>query len=110
MRLTKRQADEIRYRLDVVAGEPDLLEDYGLTAEQVEAVYDTVPVRGEWEIPAYALDMVREEVGVIVDQISDHGDFECKGIYLTQAEEDERTVRVRKIRREARGFAALLKG
>ena len=51
MKLTPALAEEIRHRLDIVACEPDLLEDYGLTAPQVEALIATVPDRGEWTVP-----------------------------------------------------------
>lgn len=107
MKLTKAQADEIRYRLDVVASEPDLLDDYGLTEAQVEAVHASVPDRGEWQVPAYAVAMIRDEVECIADQLTAIADFDSQGFYLTQAEEDRRRADVAKLRRQARGFSRL---
>lgn len=60
--LTAHQAAELRHKLDIVVGEPDLLDDYQVTAEAVEALVATLPTkRGTWTVPDWAVELVRGE-------------------------------------------------
>lgn len=61
LKLTAHQAEELRYKLDVVAETDELVEDYGLTVEQVEELAASIPVRGTWTVPDWAVELVREE-------------------------------------------------
>ena len=52
-RITREDAQEISHKLDILAHEADLQEDYGITKEQAQALADSVPMAGgEWTIPA----------------------------------------------------------
>ncbi len=65
LKLTNHQADELRHRLCVVTETEDLLEDYGVTEEQVMDLYATIPVRGEWTVPDWAVELIREEAEAV---------------------------------------------
>ena len=67
MKLTKWQAEEIRYRLEIVSDEEDLLESYGISLEQVAGLLDSVPFRGEWDVPSWAVPVVLGELENVVD-------------------------------------------
>lgn len=68
MKLTKPQAEEIRYQLSIVAYEEDeLREDYGLTEAQADELVKSVPVRGDWEIPAWGLEVVRDRCEIVAE-------------------------------------------
>lgn len=96
LKLTKAQADEIRYKLDIIAyEEPELREDCGLTEAQADELARSVPVRGEWEIPAFGLKCVRDELENIATTRQD----QSQGL----VSEKER----RKLRREMREFDSL---
>lgn len=108
MKLTKSQAEELRYRLDIVADEQDLLDDYGVTQEQVEALSRSVPERGEWDCPAWAADMVREELGVTVEIFRSIAYSMEGGICLDAEYDRKRRKEAAAIKREARALERLV--
>lgn len=67
MKLTKWQAEEIRYRLEIVSDEEDLLESYEISAEQAWELHDSVPDKGEWDVPSWAVPVVLGELENVVD-------------------------------------------
>lgn len=108
MKLTQFQAGELRYRLDIVADEQDLLDDYGVTQEQIEALSRSVPERGEWDCPAWAADMVREELGTTVAIMRDEADSMTRGIALDPEFDKRRRKEAAAIKRQARALEKLL--
>jgi hypothetical protein len=61
-------AEEIGHKLCILADEPDLLEEYGLTDEQGKALYRSVPYKGgEWSVPDWAVEAVHGELENHVD-------------------------------------------
>jgi len=70
VKLSASIAREIAYRLDIVAEEPDLLDDYQVTADQVEALSASIPNRkggGDWEIPSWAYALLVSELETAAD-------------------------------------------
>lgn len=67
MKLTKWQAEEIQYRLEIVADEEDLLESYEISPEQAADLIASVPDRGEWDVPSWAVPVVLGELENVVD-------------------------------------------
>lgn len=65
LKLTAHQAEELRYKLDVVAETDDLVEDYGLTVAQIEELSASIPARGDWAVPDWAVELIREEADSI---------------------------------------------
>jgi hypothetical protein len=74
MKLTKNDAEEVAYKLGILAEELELQEDYGLTQVQADALLASVPHHGgDWTIPAFGLEAVRGEMAdhcVILDGIA----------------------------------------
>jgi len=63
MNLTKNDAGEVLHKLAVLADSPDLIEDYGLTQEQADALRDSVPYNGgEWTVVPEFINAVRGEM------------------------------------------------
>lgn len=63
MKLTKKQAQEVLHKLGILANEPDLQDDYGLTQSQATELLKSVPHKGgEWSVPDWARDAVRGEL------------------------------------------------
>ena len=63
MKLTKNDAQEVLHKLAIVADEPDLQHDYGITQAQAVALRDSVPQNGgEWLWPPGMADVVRGEM------------------------------------------------
>jgi hypothetical protein len=64
--LSKFQEEEIEWKLGIVCDEPELLEGYGFTEEGVYKLSKTLPSKsnsgGEWELPDWAIEMVKEEM------------------------------------------------
>jgi hypothetical protein len=70
VKLSHNIAREIAYRLDIVAEEPDLLDDYQVTAESVEGLSASIPNRkggGDWEIPSWAFALLLSELETAAD-------------------------------------------
>lgn len=70
VKLSASIASEIAYRLDIVAEEPDLLEDYQVTADAVEALSASLPTRrggGDWAIPSWAFELLLSELETAAD-------------------------------------------
>jgi hypothetical protein len=109
MKLTKAQAQELAYRLEIVADEQDLLDDYGITKGQAEALSASVPDKGgEWECPGWAVEVLRSELGTAVDIMRDIADSLLSGIALDPKFDEKRRKEARSIQREARGLERLL--
>ena len=63
IKITKNQAEEIRYKLSVLLDNEDLQSDYKLTSKQAESLYDSIPYNGgTWTIPDFALEVVKGEL------------------------------------------------
>lgn len=62
IRLTKLDAEEVRHKIGVLCDTPDLQEDYGLTQLICNHLYESIPASGDWEVPAWAVECVREEM------------------------------------------------
>lgn len=61
--LTKEDGIEVSHKMEILAVEPELQEDYSLTAEQARALSDSVPCDGlQWQVPQWALQAVRGEM------------------------------------------------
>lgn len=98
MKLTKSQAEEIRYRLDILASEPDLCADYGLTEAQAEALVASVPAKGGWDIPSWGLEAVLGEV--------EHAAWHL--VLIADDIKADAPTEARRIRREARDLEKIL--
>lgn len=98
MKLTKAQADEIRYRLEILADEPDLCADYSLGQAHAEFLADSVPVKGHWDIPSWGLRAVLGEI--------EHAAYHL--ILIADDIKADDPTEARRIRREARGLERLL--
>ena len=74
MKLTQNDAHEVAYKFSNLADSEDLQEDYQLTPEQANYLYDSIPKNGgDWIIPDFALGAVRDEMEdhcVILDSIA----------------------------------------
>ena len=105
MRITARQAEDIEYKLDILADEPDLLETYGLTEAQGRELVDSVPLRGgEWTVPEWAVAAVTGELADLADVWRDIARSMSGGFALTAAEDAERRRESRAIERDARAI------
>ena len=62
IKLTKDDVQEVMHKMGILADEPGICEEYGITEEQAVSLYHSIPNGGEWEIPQWALDAVREEM------------------------------------------------
>lgn len=73
--LSSEDAIEVTHKLGVLADSPDLHEGYGLTKQQVDSLAQSVPTKGKWNIPDWAVEAVQEELKdhalVLRDQASD---------------------------------------
>lgn len=110
MKLTKSQAEEIRYQLSIVAYEEDeLREDYGLTEAQADELVKSVPVRGDWEIPAWGLEVVRDRCEQAADILrwNAYTDLQQSRGSLDSREAEKLLKDSRKQNREARGLEKL---
>jgi len=63
LKITAAEAEDIEGKLDVLAGDPELLADYGLDRSQAESLIAAIPRKGGvWEIPFWAGSVVSEEL------------------------------------------------
>lgn len=63
MRLTKNHAQEVLHKLCILADEPDLQADYGLTQAQADTLRNSVPPNGgEWVIAPEFVEAVKGEM------------------------------------------------
>jgi len=61
--LTASDAQEVLHKMAVLADTEDLQDDYGITAQQAATLRDSVPHNGgDWSVPEWAVDAVREEM------------------------------------------------
>ena len=112
MKLTKAQAGDVLHKMEILASEPDLLESYGLTEEQGQALLDSVPcdsVGGEWVIPDWAAEAVAGELEDMANLWRDIADDLKKGFALTKEGEDQRRREIRELEREARALERMVK-
>ena len=85
-KLTKNDAQEAAHKLGVLADEPDLQEDYGLTQAQAAALRDSVPHEGgEWIVPAWGVEAVRGEMADHCEVLADIAADARSGNQLGQA-------------------------
>jgi hypothetical protein len=64
--LTKEDAQEVLYKMSILANEPDLQEDYGITQPQVEELIRNIPRNGgQWQVSD-------EMLGAIKGEMADH--------------------------------------
>jgi hypothetical protein len=83
VKMTANVASEIRYKLGVVGETDDLLEDYGVTEDEVDELIKSIPDEGLWIIPQQHSRMVIEEIDDHIDILDSQmheadvdGDFE----------------------------------
>ena len=63
VKLTYEDAQEVMHKIGVLADNTDLQEDYGITAEQANALAQSIPYNGgEWQIPDWGVNAVRGEM------------------------------------------------
>lgn len=79
VKLTKLEAQEVLHKLSVVQDSDDLMEDYAVTAEQMEVLIASIPhVGGDWSFPEYHAKMIREEMAdaclILRNQASEYDD------------------------------------
>ena len=61
--VTADDAQEIGHKLDILSNEPDLLEEYKVTQDQVKSVIKSLPRKGgEWQVPKDVAHAVRGEL------------------------------------------------
>lgn len=66
LRITKNDAAEIQHKLGILSDEPDLQADYGLTHDQANELYESIPLNGGiWIVPEFA-------EGVVKGELADH--------------------------------------
>jgi hypothetical protein len=113
MKLTKAQADEIRYQLSIVAYEEDeLREDYGLTEAQADELVKSVPVRGDWDIPAWGIELVCDRCDHAADILrwGAYVDLKQSRESLDSREAERLLKGSRQQNREARGLEKIAEG
>lgn len=59
--LTEEVASEIRYKMGVLSETDDLMDDYGVSEDEVMDLISSIPKEGEWEVPLEHMKMVMEE-------------------------------------------------
>ena len=75
IKLTKRQAEDIIYRLGIIADEPDLLDDYGMTEDEARTLEASVPIKGgAWQFEERHRPMLHEEIEFVAD--IDHANWQ----------------------------------
>jgi hypothetical protein len=63
MKISKATSADIREKLEILADEPDLLDDYGITAAQAGDLIASVPAAGgDWSIPDWATAVIKGEL------------------------------------------------
>lgn len=67
--ITAETADDIAGKIEAsVLDTPELIEDYGLTEAQAQALYDSIPqAGGTWTIPDWGLPVVVEEIENMIE-------------------------------------------
>ena len=61
--LTREDAQEVMHKLTILLNEPDLQADYGVTREQVEVLFKSIPRGGgQWQVPDEMVPAVRGEM------------------------------------------------
>lgn len=62
-KITKNQAQDIRYKLSILCDSQDLQADYKLSQSECDLIYTSVPVNGgDWNIPEFAINVIKEEL------------------------------------------------
>ena len=74
--ITAETADDIAGKIEAsVLDTPELIEDYGLTEAQAQALYDSIPqAGGTWTIPDWGLPVVVEEIEDMITIWRDEAD------------------------------------
>lgn len=63
IKLTREDAQEVMHKLTTLSESEDLIEDYGLTQAQADALRDSVPHdAGEWIVPEWGVEAARGEM------------------------------------------------
>ena len=66
MKLSRNDIDELKHKIGILVDDTNVQESYGITQEQAEEIFDTIPNKpGEWIIP----DWMKP---VIVGEMEDH--------------------------------------
>jgi len=102
LRLTKNDAQEVLHKLGVLADEPELQEEYGLTQPKTDALLASVPTNGgEWTIAGEL------ELAAVRGEMQDHA------LVLHDIADDARAandkMESRRIRQQARRFEKAFK-
>lgn len=93
VKLTKRVADDVLYKLGILAETPELQEDYGLTQEQADDLESSVPRRGgQWTIPEWAVEAVQGELEDLVTVGRDSAAAEPASAARTRSLRDVRII------------------
>lgn len=98
VKLTADDAQEVLHKMCILDDEPELQETYGLTQEQADELYRSIPHKGgEWEVPEWAIEAVRGEMDNHVDILGSasraamQGGDQCQGMRIAkQAKKFER--------------------
>lgn len=70
--LTKEDAQEVLHKITILASEPDLQDDYGVTKPQIEMLIQSIPRDGgQWQVPDETLVAVKGEMMDHVEVLRD---------------------------------------
>lgn len=60
--LTRYMSEEIQHKLGIICDSEELQEEYGITEDEVYAIFKSVPIKGEWEVSDEILKILRVEM------------------------------------------------
>lgn len=70
--LTKEDAQEVLHKMSILANEPDLQEEYGITKPQVEMVIQSIPrAGGQWQVPDEMIHAIKGEMADHIEVLRD---------------------------------------
>lgn len=64
IKLTHDEAQEVLHKMTILCDDPDLQESYGITQEQADRIWNSIPhiKGGEWDVPTWAENVVTGEM------------------------------------------------
>lgn len=77
IRLSAKTADDVIGKLDIMLDDDELRESAGATSDQIEDLIASIPRRGgDWDIPAWSIPLVLDEVENMRDIWEQEADVE----------------------------------